>query len=282
MMMAAQQLLSADVILITLGIALVGLAVGSFLNVVIWRVPRAESVVHPPSACPNCGTAIRVRDNIPVVSWLILRRKCRDCGSPISARYPLIELATSVFFAIVALHALVVGYGVGEAPAFAALPAFLYLAAISVALAAIDLDVRKLPNRIVLPSLVVGIVLLAAASFLAGDLWALGRALIGAVALFLFYFVLVVAYPRGMGFGDVKLAAVLGLHLAWIGWDALVVGAFAGFLLGGLFSIGLVVFRKAGRSTAIPFGPWMLLGAWVGILLGRDIAHTYLTLSGIG
>ena len=280
--MAAQQLLSIDVVFITLGVALVGLAVGSFLNVVIWRVPRGESVSHPPSACPGCGNAIRARDNIPVLSWLILRRKCRDCGEPISARYPFVELATSLFFAAVTVHALVVGYGVGEGPAFAALPAFLYLAAISVALAAIDIDVRKLPNRIVLPSIVVGAVLLAIASLIAGDWGALLRAGIGSVALFVFYFILVLAYPSGMGFGDVKLAAVLGLYLGWVGWDALVVGAFAAFLGGGLFSIGLVVFRKAGRSTAIPFGPWMLLGTWVGIFFGPGIARGYLSLVGLG
>ncbi|GEK19971.1 prepilin peptidase [Cellulomonas xylanilytica] len=253
-------------------VGLLGLAVGSFLNVVIWRVPRGESISHPPSACPRCGHAIRARDNVPLVSWLVLRGRCRDCAAPISARYPLVELATGVLFVAVAL-------GVGfDAPEVWALPAFLYLTAVSVALALIDIDTKTLPNRIVLPSYVVAIVLLALATWGTGDWGDLVRAGIGCVVLWTFYFVVVFAYPKGMGFGDVKLAGLLGLYLGWVGWGALAVGSFAAFVLGGVFSVGLLMLRRAGRKTGIPFGPWMLLGAAVGIVWGEQIFQAYLDL----
>jgi leader peptidase (prepilin peptidase) / N-methyltransferase len=116
---------------------------------------------------------------------------------------------------------------------------------------------------------------------LSGDYPALLRAGIGMAALWLAYLAMALAYPGGMGFGDVKLAGVLGLYLAWVGWGALAVGAFAAFLLGGLFSIGLIIARKAGRKSGIPFGPWMLAGAWVGIFFGESIASGYLTLVGL-
>lgn len=252
------------------GVAVVvGLAVGSFLNVVVWRVPRGESVSHPPSACPRCGHVIRPRDNVPVVSWLLLRGRCRDCASPISVRYPLVEAGTAVLFGLTAWFA---------GPTWV-LPALLYLAAISVALALIDIDTKRLPNAIVLPAYPVALALLALASWNPGgasDWPALVRALIGAGALYAVYFVAVVVYPAGMGFGDVKLAGVLGLYLGWFGWGALFVGWFAAFLLGGLFSVGLLLTGRAGRKSGIPFGPWMLLGAAVGIVVGEPLAAWYL------
>jgi leader peptidase (prepilin peptidase)/N-methyltransferase len=260
-----------------------GLLIGSFLNVVVWRVPRGESINHPSSHCPNCGHSIRWFDNVPVISWLVLRGRCRDCAAPISPRYPLVELGTGGAFALVALwfalermpqHPSVIA-GTLE------LLAYLYLAAITIALALIDLDVFRLPNAIVLPAYAVGAVLLGAAALFDADGWGAIRALIGAVALFLFYLLTVIVYPSGMGMGDVKLAGVLGLFLAWIGWGALAVGAFAAFLLGGIFGVVLLVAQRAGRKTRIPFGPWMLGGAWVGIVAGEPAAATYLRLFGL-
>ncbi|MBO9567617.1 MAG: prepilin peptidase [Cellulomonas iranensis] len=251
--------------------AVLGLAVGSFLNVVVWRVPRDESVVRPPSACPACGHPIRPRDNVPVVSWLLLRGRCRDCGAPISVRYPLVEATTSVLFALV----------VGWLGASWALPAFWYLAAVSVALFLIDVDVRRLPNAIVLPSYPVAFVLLALASANPGgpsNFSALLRAVLAGAALLVFYVVLRVVYPAGMGLGDVKLSGVLGLYLGWVGWSAVVVGAFAAFLLGGVYGVALVVLRRAGRKSTLPFGPWMLLGAAVGLVAGPAVAGWYLGL----
>ncbi|MGY4642605.1 prepilin peptidase [Cellulomonas sp. URHB0016] len=247
-------------------VTVVGLLIGSFLNVVIWRVPRGESIVSPPSACPRCGARIAWYDNVPVLSWLVLRGRCRRCHEPISVRYPLVELGTGVLFGLVAWH-----FGISWTT-----PAYLYLAAISVALALIDIDVHRLPNAIVLPSYVVVPVLLAVASWGSDDWPALLRAVIGGVVLYAFYFLLVLVYPRGMGFGDVKLAGILGAYLAWLGWGSLVVGAFAAFLVGGVFSIVLLAAGRAGRKSKIPFGPWMLLGCAIGVAFGESLWSAYL------
>ncbi len=251
--------------------ALVGLAVGSFLNVVIWRVPRGESVVRPPSACPGCGTPVRPRDNVPILSWLLLRGRCRDCKESISGRYPLVELLTALVFVVMALR-------IG---ADWALPAYLYLAAIGVALAAIDLDHRRLPNALTLPGYVVVAVLLGVAALLGSDSGDWLRALLGGAAMYAVYFALCFAYPAGMGFGDVKLAGVLGMATGWLGWGSWSVGLFLGFLLGGVFGIALMARGRGGRKTAVPFGPFMLLGALVAIVAGADLATRYLSLTGV-
>jgi leader peptidase (prepilin peptidase)/N-methyltransferase len=246
--------------------AALGLVIGSFLNVVIWRVPRGESVVSPPSHCPGCGNPVRPRDNVPVVSWLLLRGRCRDCDAPISPRYPLVEVATGAVFAVLAAR---LGFD-------AALPAFLYLGAVGVALWMIDLDVKRLPNAIVLPSYVVAAALLTAAAAFTGDWDDLLRAALGMAALYGFYFLLAFVYPAGMGFGDVKLAGVLGLYLGWLGWAEVVTGGFLGFLFGGVVGAALMVGRRAGRKSQIPFGPFMLAGAFVAILWGGALADLYL------
>ena len=182
--------------LLAVAAGILGLLIGSFLNVVIHRVPLGESVVHPRSRCPGCGTELAPRDNVPVLSWVLLRGRCRTCGEPISPRYPLVELGTAVLFAAVAVWC-----GLSWA-----LPAYLYLAAISVALSAIDLDVRRLPDKIVLPSYVVALVLLLLPSIAEGRWDAYLRAALTGVGLFAFYFLLALIYPAGMGFGDVKLS----------------------------------------------------------------------------
>jgi len=250
--------------LVVLGV--VGLLIGSFLNVVIWRVPRGESIVSPPSACPRCGHAIRPFDNVPVLSWLLLRGRCRDCRAPISARYPLVEAATGLLFVLVAVR---LGWTW-------ALPAYLYLAAIGLALALIDLDTHRLPDALVLPAYPVLAVLLAVASWTADDWPALLRAVIGGAILWTLYFVLMAVRSGGMGFGDVKLAGVLGAGLAWLGWGALAIGASSAFLLGGTYAIGLLVSRRAGRESRVPFGPWMVLGAAVGVAVGEQLWRAYL------
>jgi leader peptidase (prepilin peptidase) / N-methyltransferase len=246
--------------------AIVGLVIGSFLNVVIWRVPRDESVVRPGSHCPNCGHPVRPYDDIPVVSWLVLRGRCRDCGNAISIRYPLVELLTALLFGLTGWH-----FGLSWE-----LPAYLYLVAIGVALALIDLDVHRLPNAIVLPSYGVVPALLLVASIGNGDWNALVRAAVGGAALYAVYFLLRLGYPAGMGFGDVKLAGLLGLYLGWLGWGQLAVGAFLGFLLGGVVGGGLMVANRATRKSKIPFGPFMIAGAYLAVLVGAQISDLYL------
>lgn len=251
--------------------AVVGLLIGSFLNVVVHRVPRGESVIRPRSRCPGCEAGIRARDEVPVLSWLLLRGRCRDCGAPISVRYPLVEMVTAVVFALLALR-----IGVTTA-----LPAFLYIGAVGVALALIDLDTKRLPDVLTLPSYVVGIVLLTVAALTdehAGPSVLL-RALVGLTAMWSFYFALRLFYPQGMGFGDVKLAGVLGLFTAYLGWGAWAVALFAGFLFGGAVSIGLVVAGRAGRKSKVPYGPFMLAGALVAVLVGQPLAQAYLDLT---
>jgi leader peptidase (prepilin peptidase)/N-methyltransferase len=266
-------------------VGVLGLAIGSFLNVVVYRVPLGASVVSPPSACPNCKSEIKAYDNIPVLSWLLLRGRCRNCANGISVRYPIVEASTALFFAGVAAFFI---RTISSAPTASlaianaiALAAFLYLVAISVALAIIDLETHKLPNAIVLPSYLVAGVLFVAASIVGGQYDALLRAGIGMVALVVIYFVLAFFSRGGMGMGDVKLAGVLGLYLGWSGYGALFIGSLAAFLLGGVFGVALILIRKAGRKSGIPFGPWMLAGAWIGIFAGNQIWGGYLSLLGV-
>jgi len=250
-------------------VATFGAVIGSFLNVVIWRVPRGESIVRPPSACPTCGARIRARDNIPVLSWLLLRGRCRDCSEPISRRYPAVELLTAVLFVLVVLRFL-------GGSSLAPVPAYWYLAAIGVTLSLIDLDTHRLPNAIILPSYPVVAVLLTLASWGVGDWDALLRALIGGAVLFALYLLLCVVKPGGMGFGDVKLAGIVGAGLAWIGWGTLAVGGFAAFLLGGIYGAALMLAHRAGRKSKVPFGPWIVLGAVVGLAFGEALWAGYL------
>jgi leader peptidase (prepilin peptidase) / N-methyltransferase len=252
------------------GCALLGLLIGSFLNVVVHRVPQGRSVVAPRSSCPACMAPVRWHDDVPVASWLLLRGRCRDCAAPISARYPLVEVATAAGFAAMALR-------FGTDPA---LPAYLYLTAVGLALALIDLDHKRLPDALTLPSYPVLAVLLGAAALLgAGGSWP--RALLGAAGLFAVYFALCLAYPAGMGFGDVKLAGVLGMYTAWLGWGAWAVGLFFGFLLGGVFGMALIVAKRGGRKTKVPFGPFMLLGVLIAVLVGPELAQGYRDLTGV-
>ena len=252
-------------------VAVVGLAVGSFHNVVVWRVPRGESVVRPPSACPACATPIRPRDNVPVAGWLLLKGRCRDCDAGISGRYPLVELATALLFGVLAAR-------LGLDPV---LPAYLYLAAVGLALALIDLDHHRLPDALTLPSYPVAVLLLGLAALAGSGSGSLVRALLGGAAMYAVYFALCLAHPRGMGFGDVKLAGVLGLYTGWLGWGSWSVGLFLGFLFGGVFGIALVASGRGGRKTKVPFGPFMLLGVLVAVLAGERLASAYLALTGV-
>jgi leader peptidase (prepilin peptidase)/N-methyltransferase len=249
-----------------------GLFIGSFLNVVIYRVPRGESVVKPRSRCPGCGRPIAAYDNVPVLSWLALRGRCRQCGEPISVRYPAVELLTGLMFAAFTARL------IDDQPW--AVPAYLFFAAIGIALAGIDLDVKRLPDVLTLPSYPVMAALLLAPA-IADDHWSWYlRAALGGIALFAFYFALLVIYPGGMGFGDVKFSGVVGIALTWFGWSVLAVGGFLGFMFGGLIGGALMMLGRAGRKSKVPFGPFMIAGAFVGVLWGPQIADWYSGLLG--
>jgi len=238
--------------------ALGGLLVGSFLNVVIARLPTGESLVSPGSRCPHCGHAVRPYDNVPVVSWLVLRGRCRDCGAPISARYPLVEALTA------ALCAAVVAVKGADDEALLGLALVLTLVPVTF----IDLDHRLIPNKILLPSAVVAVAILAII-----DADELPEHLIAAVAAGGFFLLAVLAYPRGMGMGDVKLAAVMGLYLGTSVAPALLAALLAGTLVGAV-----IIARKGaaeGRKTAVPFGPFLALGALVGLFAGPELVDWY-------
>lgn len=259
--------------LLTVYAGLLGLLIGSFLNVVVYRVPRGESLVRPGSHCPECGHPIRARHNIPVLGWLVLRGRCADCGTRISPRYPLVELGTGLAFVAVALR-------LAHLDLRSAIPAYLWFTAVGIALALIDLDCRRLPNALVLPSYPVLAVLVAGSAWWQHDWWSLARAGIGAAALFGFYFLLAFLYPAGMGFGDVKLSGLIGGVLGYLSWSALVTGAFLGFLLGAVVGVAVIATRHGNRKTALPFGPFMIAGALIAVFVALPLGLLWPSASG--
>jgi leader peptidase (prepilin peptidase) / N-methyltransferase len=244
---------------------ILGLLIGSFLNVVIWRVPRKLSVVRPPSHCPQCETPISPRDNVPVLSWLLLRGKCRHCGNPIPFRYPLVEASCGVLFAAVAAR-----FGADWA-----LPAYLVLTAALLAISIIDLEHFIVPDRITAPLTVSALALLGLAAAADGNGWRFGRSLLGGLAFFGFLLFLNLVNPRGMGMGDVKLAFSLGLFLGWLGWGQVFLGGFLSFLLGALVGVALIATKVKGRKDHVPFGPFLAVGTLLVILWGAPILRWY-------
>jgi leader peptidase (prepilin peptidase) / N-methyltransferase len=235
-----------------------GAIFGSFLNVVVYRLPRHESVVHPPSHCPTCGMQVRPYDNIPIISWLLLRGHCRGCGEPISVRYPVVEALTA---------ALCVGAVVAHSSASGiALSVALILVVVPAAL--IDLEHRIIPNRITALGTV-----LALAFGLALDPAGEPARLIAAAAAGGFLLLAALAYPGGMGMGDVKLAGMMGLFLGASVAPALLIALVAGVTVGAV-----VIARKgaqAGRKTTIPFGPFLAFGALFAVFLGHQLVAVY-------
>ena len=247
------------------GGAVLGLIIGSFLNVVAYRVPAGKSVVHPPSACPSCNAPIAPRDNIPVASWLLLGGKCRSCRQPISIRYPIVEAATGALFA-----ASPVVIGVSWV-----LPAYWWFAAVSFVLILTDLDHHRIPNRILYPGVIVGAVLLAVGAAIDGDLDAFLRAVVGGLGYFAVLLVVALIAKGGLGFGDVKLAVLLGMFTAYRSWGVLAVAGFAAVDIGGVVAIVLLVAGRKGRKDVIPFGPPMVVGAYLALVVGEGIAEWY-------
>ena len=239
--------------------ALGGLIIGSFLNVVIYRLPRDESLTHPRSRCPSCATQLRAIDNIPVVSWLALRGRCHHCGAPISARYPLVELSTAVLYAaVVATQDDAVRIVLG-----------LLLVTALVPITLIDIDLRIIPNRITGPAAVAALVAVAAL-----DRDFLVEAIVAGIAGGGFFLIAALLYPRGMGMGDVKLAGVLGLYLGRTVAPAILIALIAGVFVGAA-----IMARKGaveGRKTAVAFGPFLALGGMVAFFVGNELVDAYL------
>jgi leader peptidase (prepilin peptidase)/N-methyltransferase len=240
-------------------LALLGAAIGSFVNVVAYRLPRGESLVRPRSRCPGCGVQIPAYDNVPVVSWIVLSGRCRRCHGRISPQYPLVEALTAALFAAIALRT----------DLSAELWPGLVLMTLLVTVSAIDVEHRIVPNRLLLPATAAAVVLWSLV-----DPGRLPENLLAAVAAGGFLFVAAIAYPAGMGMGDVKLAAVLGLYLG----SAVAPALFVAFAVGAVVGLAVIAVKGgAARKQAIPFAPFLALGGIVGQLFGDSLVDWYVT-----
>jgi leader peptidase (prepilin peptidase)/N-methyltransferase len=239
--------------------ALFGLLIGSFLNVVAWRLPRGESLIKPRSKCPGCATQLKAYDNIPVFSWLALRGRCRGCGEKISARYPVVEAVTAV------LYVLVVALKWGDV---LQMTLGLVLVTFLVPVAVIDIDLKIIPNKLTAPAAVLAVALGAVLvpSYLPEQLAA------GAGAL-IFFLLPTLIHQKGMGMGDVKLVAVLGLYLG----RAVAPAIFIALILGVVVGAAIIAMKgmSDGRRTKVPFGPFLAVGALVAFFVGDGIVDSY-------
>ena len=237
-----------------------GCILGSFATALAHRLPRGENWVSERSRCPECGTQIRARDNVPVLSWLLLRGHCRDCGEPISPRYPLAELALGALFAATYLI-------VGD-DEWWELALGLILCLVLVVITLTDLDLRIIPNKVVLAGSIAAVTIAAV-----GDPGSLGERAIAAAAAGGAMFLVALAYPRGMGMGDAKLVAMVGLFIG----RAVAPATLVGFALGAVVGVALIARHGAGaRKQAIPFGPWLAVGGVIGLWFGDDMVDWYL------
>ena len=236
----------------------IGFCIGSFLNVVIARLPEGKNIVFPRSACPRCGHLIVWYDNIPIVSWLVLRGRCRSCGGPISWRYPVVEALSAGLFALALLR-----FGVGPA----LIVGLLFLSALLV-ITAIDLDHQIIPDEITVPGIAVGFL----ANLVTGGVpWL--DSLLGIVVGGGVFFVIILLSRGGMGGGDMKLGAMMG---AFLGWRLGILAVFLGVLSGGLVAVILLALGRKGRKDAVPFGPFLALGGAASLLWGESILAWYL------
>jgi len=241
-----------------------GLIVGSFLNVCIYRLPRNISIIRPPSSCPVCNTPIKPRDNIPVLSYLLLKGKCRKCGERISIRYPIVELLNGILY-----WAIINYFGLGWHLPFV----FAFVSAMIV-ITFIDLDFQIIPDVITLPGIVIG---LLSASFLIPDPFSLSvvgfkNSIAGMLLGGGLFYLIAILSRGGMGGGDIKMMAMVG---AFMGWKAVFLTTFIGSLVGSLVGIFLMVFKGKGRKTKIPFGPFLAFGSIITLFFGSEILKWY-------
>jgi leader peptidase (prepilin peptidase)/N-methyltransferase len=246
-----------------------GAILGSFLNVIIYRVPRGESVVRPPSACPACGTRIRFWDNIPLLSYVLLRGRCRDCQARISPRYFIVELAAAVIPLVLYLR-----FGLGRELAI-----YWPLSYVLLVLSFVDLDYRILPDKVTLPGIAVGLIVVPLSGLIAFPASLIG-ALAGGGALYLIAIAGSAVFGKeSMGGGDIKLAAMLG---AFLGWQAVIVFLFIAFLVGAAVGVAVLAARRSDGDHTVPFGPFIALGAFVTMVWGDAIVSWYLGTMGGG
>ena len=239
--------------------ALYGLLFGSFLTVVVDRVPRGASIVQPGSACGNCGLRLGPLDLVPVFSWLVLRGRCRKCHTNIGIEPLVLELSTSLLFGLTAWH-----FGLSwRTPAFCALMAGL------VALSSIDLHTRRLPREIIYATAAVGVPLLVVAALVERAPQRLWMMLLGAAIAFGVMALIYLGSRGGMGDGDVRLSPLLGAYLGWLNPGLAAVGLFFGFVTGALIGVALLVAKRGDRKTAVPFGPFLALGTVLAIFFGQ-------------
>jgi len=254
--------------LIALFILTFGLIFGSFSSVLALRIPAGKSIVTPPSSCPKCDRILAPWENFPLISYLALRGRCRGCYQPIGRIYPLMEFGTASLY--------VAGvYSGGITPLGLAYSGF---AVITLPLVLIDLGYKRLPNVLTYSGFIWGLFAAILSAFLSSDLSEVSEPLITSLGCAIFFLLLNLISRGGMGMGDVKLAGVIGITLALAGWHHAIFGILLGFLVGGLFSLALLLSKRAAIGTAIPFGPWMLLGAWIAIILGPESAVNVLQL----
>jgi leader peptidase (prepilin peptidase)/N-methyltransferase len=252
--------MTADAPMLAL-VTILGLAFGSFFNVVIYRLPRGQSLWRPPSRCPKCGRPVRAVDNLPIVSWVLLGGRCRDCGNPISIQYPVVEAITAAVFLLIAVLT----------PPEPVLVSRLVLASALIVLFAIDLELQILPNAITLPGIAIGF----AFSFFTPTGWpnaligiALGGGLLYAIAAGYYLW----RRQEGMGMGDVKMLAMIG---AFLGWQAVIVTLILSSFAGAMVGVGLMAGRRGGMKVALPFGTFLALGALAAMLFGDALVAWY-------
>ena len=250
-----------DTTLVVVACAVMGLLIGSFLTVVVDRVPRGASIVAPPSACGACGNRLTAPDLVPVFSWLVLRGKCRHCGAKIGIEPIVVELANATLFVLFAL----------EFGADAVVPAYCILAAALVALVWIDLREFRLPREITYTAFALGSIALVVAALVNDEPERIWQAYLGAGIALALMGGIYLASRGGMGEGDVRLAPLLGLYLGYLNPGIVPVGLFLGFLLGAVVGVAMMAVGKGGRKTALPFGPFLAAGTVVAVFAGQSI-----------
>ena len=252
--------------LLAVGCALLGLYVGLYLNLAVDLVPQKEPMRPLRAGCRKCLDGSIANPRLPTLPWAVRGRRCQVCGTRVSVRYPVVEVACAALFASAAIRL----------HADAALPAYLLFFACLLVVSVIDLEHSIIPNRIVYPTIFASVPLLAGAAVVDGDLGRLGTALLGAAIAFGVLFVVHLISPASMGFGDVRLSFILGLFLGWLGLSHVVAGLFLGFALGAVVGVGLMLTKQRGRKDSVPFGPFLAGGAALAVLFGRPLISWWL------